>query len=61
MIDLTARMEDGSLFHADGAATEKALLPKLVRERGTSNCPDVNERSRDRFSRVESGTSISEM
>jgi len=38
----------GSLFHARGAATEKALSPILQRVRGTTRLPHDEARSVDR-------------
>jgi len=38
----------GSLFHARGAATEKALSPIRRRVRGTTRSPDDEARSADR-------------
>ena len=45
------RSATGSLFYAAGPALGKSLLPNCVRTRGTSKVPDVDDRSRTRFSR----------
>lgn len=52
-VDETAQVDEGTLIHVDGIATEKALSPNLVRERGTTNFPDVEERSHNCMSREE--------
>jgi len=51
----------GSLFHALGAATEKALSPIRRRVRGTTRSPDDEARSADRAGTPATDVSQSEM
>ena len=48
MVDRSSFSCVGSLFHARGAATEKALSPIRRRVRGTTRSPDDEARSADR-------------
>ena len=48
MVDRSSFSCVGSVFHAGGAATEKALSPIRRRVRGTTRSPDDEARSADR-------------
>jgi len=47
MVDRSSFSYVGSVFHARGAATEKALSPIRRRVRGTTRSPDDESRSAD--------------
>jgi len=51
----------GSVFHARGAATEKAVSPIRRRVRGTTRSPDDEARSADRARTSATDVSKSEM
>jgi len=61
VVDRSSFRSVSSLFHARGAATEKALTPIRRRVRGTTRSPDDEARSADRAGSSATDVSKSEM